>query len=202
MTQADSNAVDLQDTFFLSGQPTKRYLLKLSPISLSITSRNDQENKHRTEIIAIDDIYGCLTMKSARASSECYLALYLYQLRRSNGVAGIFSKTRRLHRTERIFVYGSFNKYEENYHEVIRWQRLIKEAIYQRRNLPRNFIRINLIDSLCILGEIVRTKRDKRALIFVNPAGGAGKAHRLVMQHCVGIWSEAQFEHHIIVTGR
>lgn len=48
----------------------------------------------------------------------------------------------------------------------------------------------------------MQTKRDKRALVFVNPAGGAGKAHRLVMQHCVGVWSEAQFEHNIIVTGR
>ncbi len=50
--------------------------------------------------------------------------------------------------------------------------------------------------------DIVQTKRDKRALLFVNPAGGSGKAYRLVMQHVVGVWSEAEFDHQIIVTGR
>jgi len=45
------------------------------------------------------------------------------------------------------------------------------------------------------------TKRDKRALVFVNPAGGAGKAQRLVMEHVVGVWSEAEFNYHMIITG-
>ena len=36
----------------------------------------------------------------------------------------------------------------------------------------------------------------------MNPAGGAGKAHRLVMEFVIGVWSEAQFSHKIIVTGR
>ena len=52
-----------------------------------------------------------------------------------------------------------------------------------------------------ILEEIVQTKRDKRALVFVNPAGGAGNAYRMVMQHVVGVWSEAEFSHQIVVTG-
>jgi hypothetical protein len=51
------------------------------------------------------------------------------------------------------------------------------------------------------LVDIVKTKRDKRALIFVNPAGGAGKAYRLVMEYCTGVWSEAEFNYQIIVTG-
>ncbi len=45
------------------------------------------------------------------------------------------------------------------------------------------------------------TKRDKRALVFVNPAGGAGKAQRLVLEYVVGVWSEAEFNHHMIITG-
>jgi hypothetical protein len=56
------------------------------------------------------------------------------------------------------------------------------------------FFFINLVD-------IIRTKRDKRVLVFVNPAGGAGKAYRFVMQYVVGVWSEAEFNHQIIVTG-
>jgi hypothetical protein len=35
----------------------------------------------------------------------------------------------------------------------------------------------------------------------VNPASGAGKAYRLVMEHVVGVWSEAEFSYHMIVTG-
>jgi hypothetical protein len=56
------------------------------------------------------------------------------------------------------------------------------------------FLFITLVD-------IVQTKRDKRTVVFVNPASGAGKAQRMVMQHVVGVWSEAEFNHQIIVTG-
>ncbi len=51
------------------------------------------------------------------------------------------------------------------------------------------------------LVDIVTTRRDKPVLVFVNPAGGAGKAYRLVMEYVVGVWSEAEFNYHIIVTG-
>jgi len=53
---------------------------------------------------------------------------------------------------------------------------------------------INLVD-------IVRTKRDKCVLVFVNPASGAGKAQRLVREYVVGVWSEAEFNYQIILTG-
>jgi hypothetical protein len=49
--------------------------------------------------------------------------------------------------------------------------------------------------------DIVRTKRDKRVLVFVNPAGGSGKAYRLVMEYVVGVWSEAEFPFQIVITG-
>ena len=35
----------------------------------------------------------------------------------------------------------------------------------------------------------------------MNPAGGAGKAQRLVMEHVVGVWSEAELNYHMIITG-
>lgn len=139
MTEADSsNSTELEDTFFLYGHPTKRYRLKLSATGLSITSQTDQNEKHRDQSIAIDDIYGCLCMKSAQTSSQCHLALYLYQLRRPEGIGGIFSKKRKLHRTQRTFTYANYNDYEANHAEIARWQRHIKEAIYQQRNLPCN----------------------------------------------------------------
>jgi sphingosine kinase len=48
---------------------------------------------------------------------------------------------------------------------------------------------------------IIRTKRNTRTLVFVNPAGGSGKAYRLVMEYVVAVWSEAEFPHQIIITG-
>ncbi len=51
------------------------------------------------------------------------------------------------------------------------------------------------------IADITITKRDKRVLVFVNPAGGSGKAYRLVMEHVVGVWSEAEFNYHMIITG-
>lgn len=49
--------------------------------------------------------------------------------------------------------------------------------------------------------DIVNTKRGQRTIVFVNPAGGAGKAYRFVMEYCVAVWSEAEFPHQIMVTG-
>jgi len=45
------------------------------------------------------------------------------------------------------------------------------------------------------------TKRDKRVLVFINPAGGPGKAQQLVMEYVVGVWSEAEFNYHMVITG-
>ena len=47
MTQEESNNIELEDTFFLYGHPTKPHLLKLTPINLSITSKqNAAENEN------------------------------------------------------------------------------------------------------------------------------------------------------------
>jgi hypothetical protein len=53
----------------------------------------------------------------------------------------------------------------------------------------------------CFLADIVMTKHDKRALVFVNPAGGSGKAYNLVMEYVVGVWGESEFKYHMVVTG-
>jgi hypothetical protein len=140
MTQEQSNIPELEDTFFLHNHPTKRYLLKLSPISLSIISKQDEHGeRNRIQTIPIDEIYGCLYMKSNVDPTLCHLTFYLYELRRSHGMSGIFSKKRTLHRSERTFTYGTYDDFEQNSAEVIRWHRHVKQAIYCQRNLPRNF---------------------------------------------------------------
>jgi hypothetical protein len=141
-TQEESNSIELEDTFILYGHPTKPHLLKLSPKILSIIPKQ-AENRERSstlnhlQSIPIDDIYGCLCMKSVKDPTQCYLTFYLYTLRRSYGIAGIFSKKLGLRRTQHIFTYAIYPEYERNYAEVIRWHRQIKLAIYLRQNLPR-----------------------------------------------------------------
>ena len=87
--------------------------------------------------IDIDEIYGCLCMKSSGTSIECHLTVYLYELRRARGIGGVFSKKPSLYRSHRTFTYATYDNYERNHAEVIRWHRHIKQAIYLRRNLPR-----------------------------------------------------------------
>lgn len=198
MSESDNNSIDLEDTFCAYGHPTNPYLLKLSSANLSIIPKS---KPNAAEIIPIDDIYGCLCMKSSPNTLPCHLTIYLYSSNRSKGAS---SKKSHLRRTQRIFTYSTYNEYEKNYAEIIRWHRYIKYAIYLKRNLPRKSQVFFFYRNLFIfssLEDIVDNQRDKRALVFVNPAGGAGKAQRLVMQHVVGVWSEAEFDHHIVMTG-
>ncbi|CAF0958943.1 unnamed protein product [Rotaria sordida] len=191
MAQEELKSIDLEDIFFHYRHSSQQYILKLSLTNLSIVTKQD-ENKNKssssvnnTQIIPIDDIYGCLCMKSMKNSNQCCLTFYLYILKRSHTLSGIVSKKYDFHRIQHTFMYGKYNDYETNYAEIMRWHRHVTYAIYLRRNLPF---------------DIMTIKRDKRALVFVNPAGGAGKAYRLVMEHVAGIWSEAEFNYHIVIT--
>jgi uncharacterized protein (DUF2141 family) len=142
MTQDESRSIDLEDTFILYDDSPKQYTLKLSPASLSITAQQD-ENANRslsindTRLVPIDDIYGCLCMKSNKDSNQCHLTLYLNVLRAPQGISGIFSKKLALYQSQHIFTYGKYNDYATNFAEVVRWHRHVTEAIYLRRNLPR-----------------------------------------------------------------
>ncbi|CAF1322914.1 unnamed protein product [Rotaria magnacalcarata] len=190
MAQEEPKSIDLEDTFFHYRQTSKQYVLKLSSTSLSIIPKYDDNQDrvssiNKTRVIPIDDIYGCLCMKSAKISNECYLTFYLYIFKRSNIISGILSKTPELNRTQLTYGYGKYNDYETNSAEIIRWHRSVSQAICLRRNLPL---------------DIMIKNRDKRALVLVNPAGGAGKAYRLVMEYVVGVWSEAEFQYHIVLT--
>jgi hypothetical protein len=139
MTEEEINSIEIEDTFFLYGHSSsKQYLLKLSPINLSIKLKQN-ETEDYTQLISIDDIYGCLCMKSNQNSTECHLTFYFYILRRPRGISGIFSKKFSLYRSEKIFTYGVYPEYERNFAEVIRWHRHVKYAIYLRQNLPSKF---------------------------------------------------------------
>jgi hypothetical protein len=131
MTQEESRSIDLEDSFFLYDHTSKQYILKLSPTILSIISKHDEND---TRVIPVDDIYGCLCMKSKTTDNQCYLTFYFYGLKQSNR---IFSTKLALHRSQETYVYARYNDYETNYAEIIRWHRQVTHAIYLRRKLPR-----------------------------------------------------------------
>ncbi|CAF1131889.1 unnamed protein product [Rotaria sordida] len=192
MAESESRSIDIQDTFFLQDQSSKPYIVKFSTtmLSISLPNNDNQERSvldNNTQLISIDDIYGCLCMKDNKDPIKCHLNIYLYSLRKPKGIIGTFSKKLTLQRSQLLLTYAKLNDYESNLAVVTRWHYYIANAIYLRRNLPL---------------DIVTTKRDKRALVFVNPAGGAGKAYRLVMEYVIGVWSEAEFTYHIIITER
>jgi hypothetical protein len=142
MSENETRSVDLEDTFFLHDHSSKRYILKLSPTVLSISLQNHQNVDQATsndhlELIPIDEIYGCLCMKSYQSPIQCHLSLYLYTLRKPKGISGTFSKKESLYRSQRVFTYGKFDDFESNFAEMTRWYRSVTRAIYLRRNLPR-----------------------------------------------------------------
>jgi hypothetical protein len=144
MSENATRTIDLEDTFSLHGHSSKQYILKLSPTVLSISLQSAHQNTAQAtsddhlELIPIDEIYGCLCMKSYQSPIQCHLSLYLYTQRKPKGISGTFSKKESLYRSQRIFTYGKFDDYESNFAEMTRWYRAVTRAIYLRRNLPRN----------------------------------------------------------------
>jgi hypothetical protein len=142
MSENETRSIDLEDIFSLHDHSSKQYILKLSPTVLSISLQTHQNTDQATsndhlELIPIDEIYGCLCMKSYQSPIQCHLSLYLYTLRKPKGISGTFSKKESLHRSQRVFTYGKFNDFESNFAEMTRWYRSVTRAIYLRRNLPR-----------------------------------------------------------------
>lgn len=148
MADEDIQPIDLEDTFFLHGHSSKPYRLLFSPTALTIqpsTARNVSEDRSsasahlKTQVIPIDDLYGCLCMKAKHNPLHCHLVLYLYALRQTKGIGGALSKKAHLQRSEKIFTYGQQNDLQSNLAQVTRWQRAISQAIYRRRQLPGRY---------------------------------------------------------------
>lgn len=138
MSENEWSSTDFEDTFSLHNHPSKQYILKLSPTVLSIRHYHEDQtvSNDRVELIPINDIYGCLCMKSYQSTVQCHLTLYLYSLHKSKGIGASWNKKDNLHRKERVYTYGKFNDFQSNLAEMTRWYRTIKRAIYLRRNLP------------------------------------------------------------------
>jgi hypothetical protein len=141
MSEDESRSNDLVDIFFLHGHSSKEYMIKLFPTYLSInlqTKQNDDQTtlNNNLQLIPIDDIYGCICMKAYQNPIQCHLSLYLYSLKQAKGISGTFSKKENLHRSQKIFTYGKFDNFQNNFGEITRWHRGITYAIYLNRNLP------------------------------------------------------------------
>jgi hypothetical protein len=145
MADDNTQPIDLDDTFFLHGHSSKPYRLLFSPIALTIEpstasnasgDRSSSSALPKTQVIPIDDLYGCLCMKAKHNPLQCHLVLYLYALRRTKGIVGTLSQKQHLQRSETILTYGQQKDFQSNFAQVTRWQRAISQAIYRRRQLP------------------------------------------------------------------
>ncbi|CAF1032470.1 unnamed protein product, partial [Didymodactylos carnosus] len=195
----------LSDTFCFYNDPTKRYILKLNNSALIITlllnnnrqdknyqnlnvNGNDDEQRitnmpatlsSSTLVISTDDIYGCLCMRSKKQESQdCHLTIYLYSSTKKT-----FRQT--MQRSSKTYTYQKYADFNQNYVEMMKWHESIRRIIDLKKNIPRDLV----------------PKRAKRTLVFINPAGGAGKAYKLFMEHVAGIFFEAEMPYHVITTG-
>ena len=182
MLNDECRSIELEDTFFLHDQSNKQCVVKLSPAGLAVMPAANASSSDPIRTIPLDDIYGCLCMKSKNNARQYHLIVYLYGLKGTSGLGGLCAKASVLYRSRCVFTYGKSSDGERNVSEVLQWYRRITQMIYVRRKL---------VD--CV--------RSKRAVVLVNPAGGAGTAYRLVMEHVIGVWSEAEFNYEIVVTG-
>lgn len=154
-----SSITELEDTFLVSTQSQKLCRLTLTSNDLSIIQLNNSTTNAATasstaqnvRVIPIDEIYGCLCMKPAKHSNQCHLVIFLYVLRRSHSLAGIFSKKLSLHRSKRVFTYAKYDDYDRNSAEVTLWHRNITEAIYLKRNLPCKYSFLAIFNDESIL---------------------------------------------------
>lgn len=107
---------------------------------------------------------------------------------------------------------------EQNFN--LQQKRRFSRKFFWMRSLAKNFERIDLSTTkysawvingiehsrfsmifVCISVDFSDETRLKPVLLLVNPAGGAGKAERLVSENVVGVWREANFPYQIILTG-
>jgi hypothetical protein len=199
----DTQHVDLEDEFSLDEGSSKLFRLKLSPNALNLQKLNGGATAN-TQTFLIDDLFGCLCMKGKRHPSTCCLILYFFAVHKPISDGKI-----KMSRFEKTLFYAKFDDFQQNFQQMKRWYDAIHQAMYLRRRLPRKCERHSTVNEnrwpydiiFVVVVDIITTKREKPALVFVNPAGGAGKAYRLVMEYVVGVWSEAEFAHQIIITG-
>ena len=138
MTEDTSRSTELEDLFFLHANSTKQYLVKLSPTAISIAP-HDAQQRNQTRFIAIDDVYGCLCMKSRKNAIQCHLTLYLYTARKTRVCNTPITKKEKLRRLRQVLTYGKFNDFESNLNEMTKWHDCVTNAVYFRRNLPRKW---------------------------------------------------------------
>lgn len=204
MTEEDLHrTLELEDDFNIHGNSSKIFRLKLCSTCLTI----EQVSSNNRSTISIDDLYGCLAMKSKENAIKCYLVLYLYVFKATNALSTTSPRRGSFHRREKVFTYRKFNDFAQNLAEMTRWTRLLKTFSFLRRQLPGklrhllcNWLSFNF--TYVLLVEIRSKNSEKPALVLVNPAGGAGKAQRLILEHAAGIWSQAEFSHQVILTGK
>ena len=137
MLNDEYRSMELEDTFFLHDQSNKQCVVKLSPTHLAIMPAATASSSDPVRTIPLDDIYGCLCMKSKNNAHHYHLIVYLYGSKGTSGLGGLCAKASTLYRSRCVLTYGEKSSdRERNLNEVLRWYRHVTQMIYVRRHLP------------------------------------------------------------------
>jgi hypothetical protein len=124
---------DLEGRFFLANNVEgSASLVKLSSHRLVISAST---SKSVERIIPIEDIYGCLCMRSPSSTTRpsYHLIVYIYSLSRVSGKST-------MQRSQCKLTYeSSVDDDQRNLHEVLRWRDTVRQLIVIQRQLPRKF---------------------------------------------------------------
>jgi len=107
-------------------------------------------------------------------------------------------------KTNDTSVYLIVNAYPRTLNNRLKRRKLTLEFAFDRhKHLIENFNRVNAwherINAL-LNGDSVEVVL-KPFLVFVNPVSGSGNARRLVLEHVLKVWNEANVKSRIVLTG-
>ena len=166
-----------------------------------------------SEIVLLSDVF----KKRENESDLHRLDLYANRLEikplksdSSNEKVKIFLKdlagtlVERPFRTNDSNVYLIINAYPRTTINRLKRRKLSIEFAFNRhKQLKENFNRVNIwhenVDALLKSGK--EYSYHKPFLVFVNPVSGSGKSRRLVLQHVLKVWNEADVRYKIVLTG-
>ena len=100
-------------------------------------------------------------------------------------------------------VYMIVNAYPRTLTNRLKRRKLTLEFAFNRyKHLRENFNRVNLWhEKINVLLNGDRVELVKPFLVFVNPVSGSGNARRLVLEHVLKVWNEANVKNRIVLTG-
>lgn len=184
----DGARVHLEETFYILGKRNAAFVVRLTDKGLTLR----RERPPREQTVCVRDMIGvrgdtaeggapcaCRPRKRDKpdADSSAYLHVFAYELKRG-----------RRQRTTLTLRFRSFDKYEDNAREALRWRAAIR-CLMEGRAVGGPALSIS-------------NQPEKKLLILLNPKSGSGKARQLFQRRVAPVLLEAEIPFDLQVTKR